>query len=232
MIEVIVHNAHHSRRVAKRVVQQMVRGVLLRERRRAASVSVVFTDDRLSRRINRTYFRHDRPTDVMSFPLEVGAIEGEVYVNLDKAARQARTYGVSPQNGFGGSYIVYDFSTLPGRSGSYEDTLLPHAVISPYVTWTSDAETLGPLTNLRWGATFGGTYVGHTQQTVPGPIVYPAYVTLNASAFAQWDVWEAELNVNNLGDERYFTPGADTYANLSALPGVGRVFHVTLTRLF
>ena len=144
----------------------------------------------------------------------------------------ARTYGVSPQNGFGGSYIVYDFSTLPGRSGNYEDTLLPHAVISPYVTWTSDAETWGPLTNLKWGATFGGTYVGHTQQTVPDPIVYPAYVTLNASAFAQWDVWEADLNVNNLGDERYFTPGADTYANLSALPGIGRIFKVTLKRLF
>jgi iron complex outermembrane receptor protein len=144
----------------------------------------------------------------------------------------ARTYGVSPQSGFGGSYIVYDFSTLPGRGGSYEDTLLPHAVVSPYVTWTSDAETLGPLTNLKWGATFGGTYVGHTQQTVPAPIVYPAYVTLNASAFAQWDVWEAEVNVNNLGDERYFTPGADTYANLSALPGIGRVFRVTVKRLF
>ena len=144
----------------------------------------------------------------------------------------ARTYGVAPQNGFGGSYIVYDFSTLPGRSGNYEDTLLPHAVISPYVTWTSDGETWGPLTNLKWGATFGGTYVGHTQQTVPDPIVYPAYVTLNASAFAQWDVWEAELNVNNLGDERTFTPGADTYSNLSALPGIGRVFKVTLKRLF
>ena len=144
----------------------------------------------------------------------------------------ARTYGVSPQNGFGGSYIVFDFSTLPGRSGNYEDTLLPHAVISPYVTWTSDAETWGPLTNLKWGASFGGTYVGHTQQTVPDPIVYPAYVTLNASAFAQWDVWETDLNVNNLGDERYFTPGADTYANLSALPGIGRVFKVTLKRLF
>jgi iron complex outermembrane receptor protein len=144
----------------------------------------------------------------------------------------ARTYGVSPQNGFGGSYIVYDFSTLPGRGANYEDTLLPHAVISPYVTWTSDAQTWGPLTNLKWGATFGGTYVGHTQQTVPDPIVYPAYVTLNASAFAQWDVWEADLNVNNLGDERYFTPGADTYANLSALPGIGRIFKVTLKRLF
>ncbi|HWU56489.1 MAG TPA: TonB-dependent receptor [Rhizomicrobium sp.] len=144
----------------------------------------------------------------------------------------ARSYGVTPQNGFGGSYIVFDFSTLPGRGGDYENTLLPHAVISPYLTWTSDAQTWGPLQNLTWGATFGGSYVGHTQQTVPNPIVYPSYVTLNASAFAQWDVWEAEVNVNNLSDERYFTPGADTYANLSALPGVGRVWKLTLKRLF
>src|SRR5262249_53400500 len=139
----------------------------------------------------------------------------------------ARTYGVTPQNGFGGSYIVFDFSTLPGRAGNYEDTLQPHAVISPYVTWTSDPQDWG-----HWGASLGGTYVGHTRQTVPSPIVYPAYVTLNASGFVQWDVWEADLNLNNLGDERYFTPGAGVYANLSALPGIGRTFQVTLKRLF
>ncbi|HJS45637.1 MAG TPA: TonB-dependent receptor [Rhizomicrobium sp.] len=144
----------------------------------------------------------------------------------------ARTYGVTPQNGFGGSYIVFDFSTLPGRGGDYENTLLPHAVISPYVTWTSDATPWGPLENMTWGATFGGTYVGKTQQPVPSPILYPSYVTLNASAFVQWEAWEVDLNVNNLSDERYFTPGADTYANLSALPGVGRTWKVTFKRLF
>jgi len=139
----------------------------------------------------------------------------------------ARSYGVTPQNGFGGSYITFDFSTLPGRGGDYENTLLSHAVISPYVTWTSDKQSWG-----SWGATLGGTYVGHTRQTVPNAIVYPSYVTLNASAFAQWEAWEADVNVNNLTDERYFTPGADTYANLSALPGIGRVWKVTLRRLF
>ncbi len=144
----------------------------------------------------------------------------------------ARSYGVLPQDGFGGSYIVFDFSGLPGRGGDYEDTLLPHAVISPYVTWTSDRASWGAAQNLTWGATFGGSYVGKTQQTVPNPILYPSYVTLNASAFVQWDVWEADVNVNNLGDARYFTPGADTYANLSALPGIGRSWKVTLRRLF
>ena len=139
----------------------------------------------------------------------------------------ARSFGVTPQNGFGGSYMVFDFSSLPGRGGDYEDTLLPHAVISPYLTWTSDAQGWG-----IWGATFGGSYVGKTQQTVPGPISYPSYITLNASAFAQWDAWEGDINVNNLADARTFTPGADTYANLSALPGLGRTWKITLKRLF
>ena len=56
---------------------------------------------------------------------------------------------------------------------------------------------------------------------MPDPITFPSYVTLNASAFARWDVWEADVNVNNLADDRYFTPDADTYANLAALPGIG-----------
>lgn len=136
----------------------------------------------------------------------------------------ARSFGITPQNGFGGSYYTFDFSSLPGKAGDYEDTLQPHAVISPYLTWTSD--------HGDWGASFGGTYVGKTQQTVPDPITFPSYVTLNASAFALWDVWEADVNVNNLADTRYFTPDADTYANLGALPGLGRTWKVTLKRLF
>jgi iron complex outermembrane receptor protein len=139
----------------------------------------------------------------------------------------ARSFGIAPQNGFGGSYVTFDFSTLPGRGSDYEDTLLPHAVISPYVTYTSDPQSWG-----SYGGSFGGSYVGHTQQTVPGGLIFPSYVTLNASVFARMDEWEADINVNNLGDARYFTPDADTYSNLGALPGVGRIWKLTVKRLF
>jgi hypothetical protein len=40
------------------------------------------------------------------------------------------------------------------------------------------------------------------------------------------------VNVNNLANARYFTPGADTYSMLSALPGTGRLWKITLHRLF
>ena len=117
---------------------------------------------------------------------------------------------------------MYDFSAL--RPGQYEDTLVPHAVISPYVTYTSDAGD--------WGASLGGTVVTQTAQTVPNPLVFPSYVTLNLSTFIRYDLWEGDVNLDNFANARYFTPDADTYANLGALPGTGRTWRITLKRSF
>lgn len=126
--------------------------------------------------------------------------------------------GCEPANtSFGGSYVVWDFSQL--RAGDYENTLVPHAVISPYVTYTGD--------DGDWGASFGGTYVTRTVQTVPDPMVFPSYMKLNLSGFVRHGLWQMDVNIDNLGNTRYFTPGADTYANLSALPGQGRTWRIT-----
>jgi probable rRNA maturation factor len=47
------------------------------------------------RRINRRFLNHDGVTDVIAFPFHDGmGIDGEVYVNLDRARSQARTYRV------------------------------------------------------------------------------------------------------------------------------------------
>jgi iron complex outermembrane recepter protein len=134
----------------------------------------------------------------------------------------ARTAGVSPQQGFGGAYLTFDFSQLV--PGNYEDTLVPHAVISPYLTYTSD--------DGNWGGSLGGTYVTSTAQTVPDPLIFPSYLTMNVSAFARFGLWQAAVNADNFANARYFTPDADTYANLGALPGIGRTWRITLTRNF
>ena len=49
----------------------------------------------------------------------------------------ARDVGVSPQNGFGGAYIAYDISALRGTA-NYVNTLIPHAVVSPWLTYTGE----------------------------------------------------------------------------------------------
>ena len=61
----------------------------------AFTLSVVFVSSRFIRMINREYLSHDYVTDVVSFPLGAGpGPDGEIYVNLDRAASQARHYKV------------------------------------------------------------------------------------------------------------------------------------------
>jgi rRNA maturation RNase YbeY len=99
MITVSVVNAHPFRRVPPRRAAVLVRSTLRAERISGAMVTVVMVDSRRIRRINRRYLAHDFVTDVISFPLERRPrLEGEVYVNLDRARSQAREYGVSVWN--------------------------------------------------------------------------------------------------------------------------------------
>jgi len=96
VIAVSVVNAHARRRVPVGVMAGIVRRVLRGERVRRAAVTVVYFDSRRCRKMNREFLGHDDVTDVLSFCLErPPALEGEVYVNLDRAREQARHYGVS-----------------------------------------------------------------------------------------------------------------------------------------
>jgi len=92
---ILVINAHARRTVPRKTVEKLVRKIAQAERVGVRELSIVFVDDRKIRNLNKTYLAHNGVTDVISFPLQEGSdLEGEVYVNLDQAARQAREYGV------------------------------------------------------------------------------------------------------------------------------------------
>lgn len=57
------------------------------------ALSLVFCGDYLSRRLNRAYLKKDRPTNILSFPLNKK--EGELFLNLAKARREAKLVGLS-----------------------------------------------------------------------------------------------------------------------------------------
>ena len=60
------------------------------------SLAIVLTHSRSMRKMNREFLQHDYATDVIAFPLgEDGGVEGEIYINLDAARRQAREYSVT-----------------------------------------------------------------------------------------------------------------------------------------
>jgi probable rRNA maturation factor len=92
-VQVAVYNAHRRYRVSKKAVVEYVTHVL---GKRKAGIGVVFVDSHRIKSINRTFLNHNYVTDVISFTLEhTPAIEGEIYVNLDRAKSQSVEYGVS-----------------------------------------------------------------------------------------------------------------------------------------
>ncbi|HEY2659446.1 MAG TPA: TonB-dependent receptor [Caulobacteraceae bacterium] len=139
----------------------------------------------------------------------------------------AYTAGVPGADAYGGAFLVFDFSTLPGRAGDYEDTLVPHTVLSLFGSYTTDAHDWG-----KAGATLGATYASKTSGLVQNAVTYPAYTLVNASLYYQRGAYEVTANIDNLLDKLYFTPDQDTYANVGALPGRGREWRITVKRKF
>jgi len=96
MMRVRVTNAHPHLHVPRDEMHAATRRVLRGEGVQDAEISIVFIACGRCRRLNRQYLGHDYETDVISFPLgSPGHLEGEVYVNLDRARTQARRYLVS-----------------------------------------------------------------------------------------------------------------------------------------
>ena len=77
------------RRVAECVIQE-------ESIRTGGTLSIVMVNDDEIRRLNAAYLNHDRPTDVIAFPLDDDDDDlwGEVYVSLDRTKDQALEYGV------------------------------------------------------------------------------------------------------------------------------------------
>ncbi|PIR82648.1 rRNA maturation RNase YbeY [Candidatus Kaiserbacteria bacterium CG10_big_fil_rev_8_21_14_0_10_59_10] len=57
------------------------------------ALSLVLCGDALLRRMNRAYRKKDYAPNVLAFPLTQG--EGEIYINLRKASREARALRIS-----------------------------------------------------------------------------------------------------------------------------------------
>jgi len=100
VIEII--NAHRSRKIESRAIHALISLITKTETQRPIeSLSIVAVNDSDIHRINRDFLNHNYPTDVISFDLSDASdqpIQGEIYVNLDRARIQAKEYSVSYSN--------------------------------------------------------------------------------------------------------------------------------------
>jgi probable rRNA maturation factor len=101
MIRVQTFNDHPGRRVRHEETRNTAAAVVRTEGRRQAEIRLIFTTDARMRTLNARWLGHRSTTDVLSFPFGEGGtdvLEGEVYVNLDQARRQAVRERVSDRN--------------------------------------------------------------------------------------------------------------------------------------
>ena len=74
---------------------RLVRRVLRGEGFPAARIGIIYLGDKKMKLLNTQFLHHHYTTDVLSFPLSAGneVLEGEVYVNVQQAKRQAPEFG-------------------------------------------------------------------------------------------------------------------------------------------
>jgi rRNA maturation RNase YbeY len=93
---ILISTNHPHLRFSSRDVLRSLYLVYQGEGKELPSLAIVFTHSRSMRKMNREFLKHDFVTDVIAFPLgEDGGVEGEIYINLDAARKQAHEYGVT-----------------------------------------------------------------------------------------------------------------------------------------
>jgi probable rRNA maturation factor len=81
----------------------------------AYELSLVIVGDARSRELNRIHRKKDKATDVLAFPLSKK--EGEIFLNLKRAAIECRKFGRSAEN-FTGFLFIHALMHLKGFTHS------------------------------------------------------------------------------------------------------------------
>ena len=97
--DINVFNASGEKFLPAKKLKRCVDNVLTGEGLPRATINIVITDDMEIRKLNKSYLNHDFVTDVITFPLnDEGDLDGEIYISVDTARRQATEYKVSLTN--------------------------------------------------------------------------------------------------------------------------------------
>ena len=98
-------------------ITSIAESVFSGEERAFESLSVVLADHETVLALNREWLDHDWHTDVISFLLEEGPIDGEVYVDVETAAERHAEFGTSLTQEVE-RYVIHGILHLCG----YDDT--------------------------------------------------------------------------------------------------------------
>ncbi|MEX6633256.1 TonB-dependent siderophore receptor [Hyphococcus lacteus] len=137
-------------------------------------------------------------------------------------------FGVDGILGYGGTFAFNNAGYVPSLADGYTLSTIPDIVASVYGTYTTNPFTFFGG-NATAGITAGGSYVSETGGIFENDIVLPSYTLAKIAAFVEFEQFTLSVNVDNLFDKRYFTPSAEVYKEVAVMPGLPRIFRVSLS---
>ena len=76
-------------------LKQFLQHLFKKEKTVLVSLKYIFCSDEFLLEVNKQYLKHDYYTDIISFSLGGHAVEGEIYISIDRVKDNAVTYKTS-----------------------------------------------------------------------------------------------------------------------------------------
>ena len=140
-------------------------------------------------------------------------------------------FGVDNALGYGGTFAFNNAGYVAALADGYTLKTIPDTVVSLYGSYTTDPFELADMSS-QAGFTLGATYVSETGGIFPDDIVLPSYTLATGAAFLDLGRFTISANVDNIFDERYFTPSAEVYKEVAVMPGLPRTYKMTIKYRF
>ena len=94
-MEIQIHNLPDALPGSPETWKKLVDSLIRELQMEVESLNIVFVDDATLQKMHLEYLNDPQKTDVITFDLSEGArIEGEIYISSERAAEQAKEYGV------------------------------------------------------------------------------------------------------------------------------------------
>lgn len=94
--QIMIHHQYESLPSPAAALKKMGKKILKKENVAAGrTISVVLCSDYMIKKLNTTYRKKEKPTDVLSFCFDDDDFLGEIYISLQRAKVQARRFGLT-----------------------------------------------------------------------------------------------------------------------------------------
>ncbi len=104
MNKILITKEVYDRDITKKYIKEITKKILKELNLNNVEISIILTDDETIRKLNKEWRGKDKPTDVLSFPMDMEKppgyryhLLGDVIISIPYAKRQAKEIGYSPR---------------------------------------------------------------------------------------------------------------------------------------